>query len=87
MKKNLFWYGLFSCLLLSCSNPSTETLNAGIFERKQLPDGSLMVYYAFAKNGLTFKDSAEVKNDTILKDSVKVQYSSKTPEKTTILLP
>ncbi len=64
-----------------------ETTRAKVFERKILPNDSLMLYYSYTTDKNEVKDSVLLQKDTIVTDSIDISFSSKDPQNSQIIAP
>ena len=86
MKKIIFIPSVI--VAFDCSSKSkTEMTTATIFERKILPNGKLMLLYAFKSSAGIIKDSIITETNRIIADSVTVKYSSVSPHEKEVILP
>lgn len=60
---------------------------AKIFERRILPNDSLMLYYTFINEDDEVKDSAVMQKDTIITDSIDISFSPTDPQNSQIITP
>lgn len=75
-------------IVAACSiKTKTETATAAIFERKIMPNGKLMLLYAFNSRAGIIKDSIITETNKVITDSITVKYSPENPAEKEVIIP
>lgn len=84
--RKLFIIPVLAAVFTCCINNKSETVTASVFERKILPNGKLMILYAFKSSKGIITDSVVTEKNKIISDSLQVKFSLKNPEQKEVIL-
>lgn len=84
MKTAICVLALF-CFAACKNTPSKEISKAFVFERQELKDGKIVLYYRFQSAQNLVEDTAIVENALIPQDSIPVQFNVNQPHESKLL--
>ncbi|MEO7210299.1 MAG: hypothetical protein ABIY35_05105 [Chitinophagaceae bacterium] len=85
MKTAICVFFLF-CFAACKNTPAKEISKAFVYERQELKDGKILLFYRFQSEQNLVHDTAIVENAMIPQDSIPVQFNVNQPQESKLLL-